>query len=76
MRNDLETSDWETEMETYAINANVENYWSKIKDKLYQLRDKYVPKTTKNNAPHWSSKGSVPLDVEARKALKVPVLWH
>ena len=70
MRNDLEASDWETEMKTYAINASVENYWSKIKDKLYQLRDKYVPKTTKNNAPHWSSKGSVPLDVEARRALK------
>ena len=33
--------------------------WSKIKEQLYELRDKFVSKVSKTSVPHWSSKVTV-----------------
>ena len=57
-------------MDILSKTASVETYWSKIKEKLYELRDKFVQKVSITGAPHWSSKGTLPLDSKTRVALK------
>ena len=44
MRSDLETTNWANAMIEKAKNETVENYWMLFKEKLYSLRDKFVPK--------------------------------
>ena len=70
MNQELENTNWVKEMDILSKTASVESYWSKIKEELYELRDKFVPKVSKTCAPHWSSKGTVSLDSKTRVALK------
>ena len=76
MRSDLETTNWANAMIEKAKNETVENYWMLFKEKLYSLRDKFVPKIRDSGKPHWSSKGNVPLDDITRNAIREKLKCH
>ena len=76
MRCDLETTNWANTMIEIAKNETVENFWILFKEKLYSLRDKFVPKIRDTGKPHWSSKGNVPLDDITRNAIKDKLKCH
>ena len=76
MRSELETTNWANAMIEKAKNETVENYWMLFKEKLYSLRDKFVPKIRDSGKPHWSSKGNVPLDDITRNAIREKLKCH
>ena len=43
MKGHLENSDWVTEFHRRAENANVNDCWKMLRDKLFELRDQYIP---------------------------------
>ena len=77
MIKDIEESNWTDKFKTLANScSSVDVLWSEIKGKLHYLRDKFVPKIKSSNKPHWSSKGSVPLDENTRASLKEKYKLH
>lgn len=74
MSKELMESNWAVQVATLAnSNHSMDELWYEIKSKLNYLRDKFVPKIKSSNKPHWSNKGSVPLDEKTRAALKEKV---
>ena len=39
----------------------VEDLWASFKSKIYELRNKFVLKTTVTGKPSWNKKGSIPV---------------
>ena len=79
MREHLISSKWEEGfLETFE-GGSVEDNWSKIKDKILELRNKFVPKKTFGAKPSWNIKGSIPIDKATRNAIsrkhKLHRLW-
>ena len=67
----INESNWVNHFKSVANScSSVEVLWSEIKGKLHYLRDKFVQKFKSTNKPHWSSKGTVPLDAATRETLK------
>ena len=62
MRNELARSPWISEFRAAAQTSSVpvDELWEKMKAKLYELRDRYVPKTA-ISLKSWKN-GSFPLD--------------
>ena len=67
MRDDLRNSAWVDEFLASAPLSSVEELWEKMKLKLYDLRDRFVPKATVS-LKSWKN-GSFPLDEKTREAI-------
>ena len=60
-RNDLTETNWADEFLMAECGNNVEDLWTSFKSKIYELRNKFVPKTTVTGNPWWNKKGSIPV---------------
>ena len=65
-------------LETFK-GGSVEDNWSKIKDKILELRNKFVTKKTFAAKSSWNIKGSIPIDKATRNPIskkhKLHRLW-
>ena len=71
MMNDIEQSKWNQkfiDLSNSCTDVNV--LWLELKTKIESIREKYVPIINSSNKPHWSIKGSIPLDKKTLKLLK------
>ena len=71
MMNDIEQSKWNQkfiDLSNSCTDVNV--LWLEFKTKMESIREKYVPIINSSNKPHWSIKGSIPLDKKTLKLLK------
>ena len=64
MIEDLEESNWLGEYIQTANTRSVNESWGILKDKIINLRDRYVPK--KNGVDLWNLKGKIPIDHNLR----------
>ena len=69
MRNEPTNSTWHDNFIASGQTSSVEELWKKLKLKIYELRDRYVPKSTVS-AKSWK-KGSFPLDEKTREAIRL-----
>ena len=71
MINDIEQSKWNHKFIDLSKSCtNVNELWLEFKTKIESLRKKFIPKINVSNKPHWTDKGSVPLDKKTLKLLK------
>ena len=71
MRNDLTETNWADEFLMPKCGNSVEDLWASFKSKIYELRNKFVLKTTVTGTPSWNKKGSIhvgkPIQVAIRQ---------
>ncbi|XP_066935451.1 uncharacterized protein [Clytia hemisphaerica] len=68
MKGHFENSDWVTGFHQKAGNANVNDCWKMLRDKLFELRNRYVPRTKGKHA--YGKKGSFAIDQDIQQSLK------
>ena len=76
MCEELTNSDW---VRNYIAKANamsVEEYWSNLKSKLHDLRNKYVPINKASSTATWKEKGSVPINKQTQEAIRTKKRAH
>ena len=61
MRNGLAETKWEEEYLTLGYARNKDELWNRLKSKMYDLRDQFVPKTTIS--------GSIPIEKPVQEAI-------
>ena len=74
MRND--SIEWSNEFLQNNNDKNVEEAWEAFKVKIYELRNKFVPKTTITGKPSWRRKGVIPIDKSVREAIHRKLICH
>ena len=74
MKNDPTNSNWLDDFVASGQTSSVEDLWRKLKRKIFELRDKYIPKSTVS-AKSWK-KGSFPLDEKTRQAISMKDKKH
>ena len=69
MKRDLHSSGW---LESFTLDSElgIEDLWAKIKSKLHELRDAYVPKIKRRYNHNKPKQGDFPISNSAREALK------
>ena len=70
MRSHLVETKWEEELLGTAYAKNCEDLWISLKSKIYDLRNKFVPKMTTSVKPSRSKKGSVPINKNLKEAIR------
>ena len=75
MRDELLNSDWCRKYITVIANGSVEEVWLLLKDKLIELRNKYVPVRKAPSKPSWR-KPLIPISAEAREAIRTKRKAH
>ena len=70
MRSHLVETKWEEEFLGTANAKNCEDLWISLKSKIYDLRNKFVPKITTSGKPSRSKKGSVPINKNLKEAIR------
>ena len=53
-----------------TMERSPEDLWCSLKSQLHQMTKKFVPLETPSKEPSWKDKGSVPIDENARRAIK------
>ena len=78
MRKYLSESNWAIEFENLSTNHSTEpnELWNSLKNMIHDLRNKFVPLEPASRKNSWKSKGNVPLDEAARKAIKLKEKSH
>ena len=74
MSNTLEN--WAEEFILSNNDKNVEEAWKSFKDKMYELRNKFVPKTTVTGKPSWRRKGNIPIGKPLQEAIHHKAVCH
>ena len=77
MRNDLTETNWADEFLMAKCGNSFEDLWASFKSKIYELRNKFVPKTTVTEKPPWNKKGSIPVGKPiqvAQRQKKMPAI--
>ena len=71
MREFLSASNWLTNFKSLAAKGdNVELLWRNIKERLLEMRDKFVPRKSTSSTPSWKSKNQYPLSKPTRMAIR------
>ena len=60
MRNNLILTNWTDNFLTSECSNSVKDMWLSFKSKIYELRNRFVPKTTVTGKPSWNKKGRIP----------------
>lgn len=61
---------WKIEMTARAeTSTDIEELWLMVKNKLFELRSKYVPYIKPSHNQKWMEKGCIPLDTETRNLI-------
>ena len=69
MANDLTSSGWCEEFVSAAKNRTAEENWLFLKEKLTDLRNRFVPLQKGSSRPRWK-RGGVPINDETKEAIK------
>ena len=67
MKEHLSESDWLTTYDQKAVTMSVEESWLMLKNKILELRNRYVP-SLKNNTASWRWKGGIAIDQDLQQA--------
>ena len=67
---------WKENILSTAQDANVEDLWCAIKQKLHEVRDKFVPKTKVSGKPTWKNKGSPPIEKPLQELIRKKQICH
>ena len=70
------SNDWSNEFLLKNINKDVEGAWTAFKEKMYSLRDEFVPKTTITGNPTWQTKGNIPICKPLQEAIQRKAACH
>ena len=76
MLSDSSMSEWADITSYSETSACVEETWQRIKTKILQLRNKYVPFTKPVSTDKWKSKGCIPLAKEVRESIRTKRKQH
>ena len=76
MLSDSSISEWADITSFSETSSCVEETWQRIKTKILQLRNKYVPFTKPMSMDKWKSKGCVPLAKEVRESIRTKRKQH
>ena len=71
MREHLKNSKWVEKFSFEFQDNNVEQNWLSFKDKIIDLRNKFIPKVTHDDKPKWNNKGTFPIDKKTREEMKL-----
>ena len=70
MRAFLSALKWVEQFKRLSVTADEETMWSNIKDKLTEVRGKFVPESNSLASPSWKSKYQFPVNKVTRLAIK------
>ena len=70
MRNNLILTNWADNVLTSECSNSVEDMWLSFKSKIYELRNRCVPKTTVTGKPSWNKKGRIPVGKPLQEAIR------
>ena len=76
MRDYLQNCQWVKQFKRIAVSADEEELWNNIKDKLIEVRTKFVPQCNTADKPSWKSKYQYPLSSTTRDAMKCKDRLH
>ena len=76
MRRELIQSNWANNNLRECATMSVEDNWIVIKDKLQELTNKFVPKSSTASKPTWSKKGSIPIEPSLREMIRKKNISH
>ena len=76
MIDDLKSSTWLDEFKEVANTKDVEKTWKCLKDKILNLRDRFIPCINPSSKPKWIEKGCIPLDISVRNLIKLKHINH
>ena len=71
MKDFLTTTNWVEHFKNLSLSADEEAMWQNIKNKLTEVRDKFVPQSNIAGTPSWKSKYQYPLSRVTRNAINV-----
>ena len=70
MKEHLANSRWTEKFSSTFQDHNIEQNWLSFKNKILDLKDKFIPKETYENKPKWGKKGTFPIDKNTREEMK------
>ena len=69
IKEELDVTNWLANFVKIADSLSVQECWEKFKQKILDLRDRYVP-SKEEREPFWKTKGKIPINQELRQLIK------
>ena len=70
IRVDTAWTDWLQDFQSLSLTNNTEDMWNSLKNKLIDIRSKFIPQNKVEQVLCWNSKHHYPLSKETRSAIK------